>query len=193
MRKPSTKTCQYCGGKHYVRNMCKVHYVRWQKGYSQEIPFKVQNNEYQIVGQDAIVTFYDKKHNPKGTFLISAEDIELIKGLKWYEMNTGYIAAYKKDNNPILLHRYLMDCPDGLVVDHINHNRKDNRRSNLRICTQKENVANTEWKTGQSGVRGIRRDNGFWRVVIKNKYIGCSPDLEEAKRILEEYYATNNI
>ena len=118
----------------------------------------------------------------------AGKDIELIKGLKWSEMNTGYIAAYKKDNNPILLHRYLTNCPEDLVVDHINHNRKDNRRSNLRICTQKENVANTEWKLGQSGVRGIRRDNGFWRVVIKNKYIGCSPDLEEAKRILEKYY-----
>lgn len=186
MKKTSTITCKYCGGKHYARNLCKVHYVRWQKGYTMDIPLKVQKNEYEIIGEDAIVTFYDKKHNPKGTFLISVGDIELIKNRKWSEMNTGYIASYEKGSNPILLHRFLMDCPDGLVVDHINHNRKDNRRENLRVCTQKENMENSEPKLGQSGVRGIRWDNkGFWRVYFKNKYVGCSKDLDEAKQILE--------
>lgn len=193
MKQATIKTCMYCDRKHYGKGMCFFHYQRKKKNIPFDLPPRTSENIYVIKGEDVEVIYYDKKHYPKGSFLISLEDLEMVKKYKWSEMNNGYIYSFLPNHNRLALHRYLMDCPDGLVVDHINHNRKDNRRSNLRICTQKENVANTEWKTGQSGVRGIRRDNGFWRVVIKNKYIGCSPDLEEAKRILEEYYATNNI
>lgn len=192
MKIKTKEKCKICGGEYYAKGLCSFHYRR-NKYNIPDLPIIKKANEYVINGDDVEVLYYDRNHYPKGTFLISLSDLEKVKKYHWTEANTGYINAHCRGKKNLLLHRYLMDCPDGLVVDHINHNRKDNRRSNLRICTQKENVANTEWKPGQSGVRGIRRDNGFWRVVIKNKYIGCSPDLEEAKRILEEYYATNNI
>jgi hypothetical protein len=42
----------------------------------------------------------------------------------------------------IMLHRLIMDAPQGLVVDHINGLGLDNRRANLRICTQNDNAKN---------------------------------------------------
>lgn len=188
MKIKTEEKCKICGGKYYAKGMCSLHYQREKKNVPFNMPLRTSENEYIVKGKDVEVIFYDNKHYPKGKFLISIEDLEKVKKYKWSEMNNGYIYAFFPNHNCLALHRYLTDCPDGLVVDHINHNRKDNRRSNLRICTQKENVANTEWMLGKSGVRGIRRDNGFWRVIIKGKYIGCSRDLEEAKRILEKYY-----
>lgn len=42
----------------------------------------------------------------------------------------------------IYLHRFLMDSPEGLIVDHINHQTLDNRRENLRVVTHSENMKN---------------------------------------------------
>lgn len=50
-----------------------------------------------------------------------------------------YISINKKI---VALHRYVMNCPNGLVVDHLNHNTLDNRRSNLRVVTYGENLRN---------------------------------------------------
>lgn len=61
------------------------------------------------------------------------------------------------------LHRLIMECPSGLVVDHKNHNRLDNRRTNLRVCTNKENARN------RKGDRHYCWDNThkYWRVEWK--------------------------
>ena len=78
------------------------------------------------------------------------------------------------NNKPAgLFHRYLTDCPKGMVVDHINHNTLDNRRSNLRICTNKENVRNNQLRalntSGHKGVTWNKRENK-WQVYIRVNY-----------------------
>ena len=141
MKRRTLETCKLCGNTYYAKGLCKFHYDRDRYGRNQDVPIMKRQNEYEIYGDVAIFSYYDKNHVPIGEFKIDRKNVEKIKGFKWSIMNTGYIAAYK-DGKTILLHRFVTDCPKGLVVDHINHDKKDNRICNLRVCTQKENCQN---------------------------------------------------
>ena len=79
-------------------------------------------------------------------------------------------------NLNIKLHRYIMNCPEDMVVDHINHNTLDNRKENLRICTKKQNERNIKLRSnnvsGYTGV-GFHKETNKWRAYIQkdNKLI----------------------
>ena len=84
------------------------------------------------------------------------------------------------------------------MTDHINRNKLDNRRSNLRICTPKENLQNssirTTNKSGATGVYYVPKVNK-WRAQItidgKTKYIGIFTSFEDAviaRRKSEQIY-----
>lgn len=70
-----------------------------------------------------------------------------------------------------------MDCPQYMVVDHINHNTLDNRKSNLRIVPQKINLQNKSgaFKNSKSGIRGVcyHKASGKWyaRVYVDRKEV----------------------
>lgn len=87
-----------------------------------------------------------------------------------------------------------MDCPKGYVVDHINGNKLDNRKDNLRICTQSDNTKNhVIGKNNTSGYSGIiyNKDNKNWRVRIGDKEIGSFFNFEDAmiaRKDAEEKY-----
>ena len=53
------------------------------------------------------------------------------------------------------MHRAIMAPPDGLVVDHIDGDGLNNQRSNLRLCTHRENVARSRQPTSRSGYIGV--------------------------------------
>jgi len=77
--------------------------------------------------------------------IIDDEDFEYISQWKWYYLNLGYAvrkSGGRANQKLVYMHRAIMCPPDELDIDHINRNRLDNRRSNLRICTRKENLAN---------------------------------------------------
>ena len=78
--------------------------------------------------------------------LIDDEDYDKIKCYNWHLIKRRkdggiYIQAHSK-NKTIHFHRLIMNCPKGLYVDHINHDTLDNRKCNLRICTNSENNIN---------------------------------------------------
>lgn len=86
----------------------------------------------------------------------------------------------------ISLHRHIMgdDCM-GLEVDHINRNRLDCRRANLRVVTRQENAWNTGIpRNNASGAKGVRFAKGCWEayIVVKRKWIslGCYQKKENA-------------
>lgn len=127
-----------------------------------------RSNKYQIVGN--VVTMYTRKGK---TFIIDLDDFERVKQFCWHNYK-GYISA-NVSGKQIQLHRFIMNAPDGLQVDHINHVITDNRKCNLRLVTGSQNCFNKD-KTikNTSGHRGVSFDKSRnkWRafIVCKGKY-----------------------
>ena len=113
------------------------------------------------------------------------DDIEKVSKYKWHVLSNGYIATTLKNRKLLLLHRYITNCPEGKVVDHINHDRSDNRKINLRICTAKENAQNRIDKP--KGITKIeKRDKEYFVLQLHGRYIGCFKELQKAKDKREE-------
>lgn len=107
----------------------------------------------------------------------------------------------KEKYERILMHRLIMDCPKGMVVDHINRNKLDNRKENLRICTQSQNCFNSKLsknnKSGFQGVSWLKCANKWHaRIMVNRKtiYLGIFSELEDAikaRKQGEEKYFNN--
>ena len=82
--------------------------------------------------------------NGKGKYaLVDEEDFPKLSKYKWYLYHTGYAYSRPKPDLPSWsMHRVVMGSPEGKVVDHLSHDTLDNRKSNLRVCTQMENQQN---------------------------------------------------
>lgn len=106
--------------------------------------------------------------------IIDAEDFELVSQFKWFASrgsSTEY-AQRKLGGTTIKLHRFILNAPDGMQVDHINHNGLDNRRSNLRLCTHSENLRNRRKQKGcSSEFKGVvKHQDGRakpWMATVK--------------------------
>lgn len=72
------------------------------------------------------------------------------------------------------------------VIDHINHNTLDNRKSNLRELSREDNATNTFNSKSKTGVRNVTIENGKYRVRIKGISFGCYDTLEEATIIADK-------
>lgn len=78
--------------------------------------------------------------------LVDDADLEWLSQYTWSVNPKGYAVTSGRSVNgkqpTLFMHRLIMNAPAGMLVDHINHLRHDNRRSNLRIVTAKENQNN---------------------------------------------------
>ena len=113
--------------------------------------------------------------------LIDAQDAPLAAQSLWFLNSGGY--AY---NGRMLLHRLLLSPPADREVDHINGDRLDNRRANLRVVTRSENSQNVRaHKRSKSGVRGVWFGAGKWIAGIntggRRIHLGRFLTLEEAE------------
>ena len=132
-----------------------------------------------VYGNHSVLIDYDDFVNLKG-------EISIKKDVS-YKTDTYY--AYIGKHR---LSRFIMNCPKGKVVDHINHNTLDNRRCNLRICTQEENNKNKIYKKkfDYEHIYWHSRDKAFDIIYIKNNnrnFIGRYKTIEEAIKARDDY------
>lgn len=94
---------------------------------------------------------------------VEDEDVETVSGLQW-RFDGRYAYADGSETRKIYMHRLIMGNPVGLQVDHINGNRLDNRRTNLRVCQHAQNIMNQKGRGAVSGFKGVhpaRRGDGW--------------------------------
>ena len=117
--------------------------------------------------------------------LLDLDDVDKILSVgSWHAIEdktlkeTNYYICHRYNNKKqgkgcIKLHRFIMNCPRDMIVDHVNHNTCDNRKCNLRICTHFENQQNL--RSNKSGIVGVykrvRNGRTVWvGKISKNKH-----------------------
>lgn len=137
-------------------------------------------NDNYVIGKDlnGNVFYFDK------------DDYDLLKDVNWHVEKNGYVRGYK-DGIMVRMHKLLLN--NNLTVDHINHQRNDNRRINLRTVTTQNNTRNTSIRcTNTSGVTGVyyNKLNKYWVAQItvdgKTIHLGSFQDFNEAVKIRKE-------
>lgn len=129
--------------------------------------------------------------------IVDDEDFEWLSQWKWSytESADKHPAAYRQVRDKgILMHRLILNAPEGLEVDHKNMRSLDNRRSNLRLATRSQNAANRRLQSNNTtGYRGVYWDKsrGKWLVMVKHqnvqKNLGRYDDKHEAARVYNSF------
>ena len=152
-----------------------------------------------IIVKDGVGLVPLGKNAKQGYALVSADDVYKVEMNSWRLDSHGYVIKSIKENGKtknISLHHVVYKKPDkGMVIDHINRNKLDNRRENLREVSYSLNSANRSRRKSVKenrpypGVRRVKdRKTGVtydtWEVTIKFKgkfeYIGYFNNVDDA-------------
>lgn len=140
------------------------------------------------------------------SFFVDDEDIELLKGINWYVNKKGYVVGWCTVKKRIFrIHRVIMKVQNNTIpiIDHIDRNKLNNQKSNLRFCTHSENLKNQS-ASGKSkylgvSIRTAKRKNKLGQIneyeyivaqiVIdgKLKYLGSFKNEIDAAKKYNEY------
>lgn len=136
-----SKSCCVCGAKFSAyydgKPYCNKHWLRLYNNGTLEVQKRKNTNVFTITGKLL------KIETHKGEVIYAdAEDYEILKDHSWCVSKTGYAVA-RINHKTVKMHRYILEqtVPDK-VIDHKNHNKLDNRKSYLRVCTIEENNKN---------------------------------------------------
>lgn len=127
--------------------------------------------------------------------IIDDEDYELVSRYKWhYRTCDGYAATSvggRKNKKGILMHRLIAKTPNDMRTDHISRDRLDNRKCNIRICTNSQNLGNSIGYSKKTKYKGLDLlPNGKWRARInighKSIHLGVRITECDAAKLYDE-------
>ncbi len=107
--------------------------------------------------------------------IVDAEDYDRLSSYKWCavkERRNWYAKTLRRNGSPLSMHRLITREPKGLFVDHIDHNGLNNRKSNLRHCTNAENSRNMRPYGKTSRYKGVCWHKGSKKFVAQITFKG---------------------
>jgi len=148
-------------------------------------------NCYELLDDGSAIIWLRKRSGLQVACYVDIKDLESVLNYprSWCATVDGYVRADK-----MLIHRFIMSPTDGLQVDHIDGDRLNNRRSNLRLVTHAQNQQNKK-VASRSLPRNVHwcKEIKKWQVQMTVNYTkyncGYFSDLEEAKRVAIEFRA----
>lgn len=131
---------------------CRTHYDQMRK-YGKILDKRTTRNPNDIIKHEdyAEIILRNRKGEEVARAIIDLEDVELARKYKWSLHTNGYVRC-RHDGRTKFLHRIVLGAKDDEEIDHINLNKLDNRKSNLRKCEHHQNCFNR-----RSINRGIRK------------------------------------
>lgn len=128
----------------------------------------------------------------RGMFaIVDDDDYATASAVRWYASPRHglWYARGRLGGKRVQLHRLIIGAPDGVMVDHVNGDSLDCRRSNLRLASVQENSRNSRGRGSVSGFKGVKRAasrRNPWRAYIEMDcrfvHIGMFSDRESAAR-----------
>lgn len=121
------------------------------------------------------------------SILIDADSVDELSAYQWSVGTHGYV-THGAGRDQVLMHRLISKASGSDFVDHINRNKLDNRRCNLRLCTTRQNSMNRNKQVNNtSGFKGVcQTAKGKWQAQITYKgrsiYLGSFDDPETAAK-----------
>lgn len=154
-----------CTELHSTKGYCQSHYDKWRLHGD---PLGGRQPVYIEDWESCLAVHLSGDLGDGKITLVSPEDRNVVEGHAWW-LNAGGYAMCKIDDEQVLLHRLILGLEphNPLQCDHINGERLDNRRENLRIVTYEQNMQNKKpW--GKSGHRSVFFDEKkkLYRVVV---------------------------
>lgn len=180
------RKCSICGELKFGEvdgvSYCRKHYIQMIR--HGEIRATIyDDNEWIDCGDYYECVLKDKNAKECGRTKIDKDDYENLKNYKLYMRSSDSkkyaMFSIKGTSKKVMIHRFIMGLSDDKytidqVVDHINGDSLDNRKSNLRICTQHQNSQNSRKNGKVVGVKLIPRYNGYnyskWTAAICSNY-----------------------
>jgi len=132
-------------------------------------------NKFIFDKQICKIKLYDKFNKEKAETIIDKKYFNKVKYKKWYLSTTGYVfTSNKSDTGKWRLHWSIIGKPPiKYHTDHINRNKLDNRKINLRICTASQNALNRGKQINNtSGYKGVcwdKKNNKWITQLVVNK------------------------
>jgi hypothetical protein len=179
--------CEICGNvghggiRSFGKMLCRKHYLQmYKKGKIERTRF--DKHEFVCNEKYCKINIYNRKQDVICKVKVDKEDLERVIEHKWSLDSNGYLFT-NINKKRLALHQFILGKKEGYDIDHINSDRIDNRKENLRYATRSQNLMN------KRNVLGITWDKNRkkWlaQITVNKKHInlGRYDNKEEALKV----------
>lgn len=180
------KCCvEWCKGKPHLsgKGYCRKHYDQIRKhGHILDTRTRCDANRINYINDYAEIIITNHKDEYICSAIIDREDVEKVKNYKW-SFSGKYVRMFN-GTSPVYLHRFILNYDGDLDIDHINGNRLDNRKENLRIADRAENLWNKDANCYRKITNRPLKKPYYIRIkrnseVIYQKYVATEEEARE--------------